>query len=106
MTSVTDLLLLFARIAREHAVVPSELSSPEASSIQEHRGGLPEGSLSWQLSERNSSLSEDNRNSDLSATMVKIGTSDTDIPVTQLPMVLGYGAGAICYLLRNGSLCV
>jgi hypothetical protein len=102
LTSVTDLLLLFAKIAREHAVVPSELSSPEASSIQEHRGGLPEGSLSWQLSERNSSLSEDNRNSDLSATLVKIGTSDTDISLTQLPVILGYGAGAICHLLRNG----
>ena len=94
--------MLFARLAREHAIIPSELSSPEASSIQEHRNGIPEGSLSWHLSERNSSLSEDNRNSDLSGTMVKIGSSDTDISLTQLPVILGYGAGAICHLLRNG----
>lgn len=94
---------MFAKIAREHAVIPSELSSSEASSIQELRSVLPEGSLSWQLSERNSSLSEDNRNSDVSATMVRIGGNDEDIPVAQLPVILGYGAGAICHLLRNGS---
>ena len=93
----------FVKTAREMES-GGEFSPAGVGTPVEHKYVFPEASMSWQFSERNSPFSEELRNSDLSWTTPRVSNSD-ETAVTSMPiaMTLGYGAGAIRHLMKNGG---
>lgn len=87
-------------IAQEHHVIPAEmaLESMSPNSPLDRRICTD----SFRGIERGSSLSEDSRMSEGS---IRLSSSDPDMPrytLSHIPMWLGFAAGALCYLAKNG----
>lgn len=104
-TTIDGVLRGFVKTAREMES-GGEFSPAGVGTPVEHKYVFPEASMSWQFSERNSSFSEELRNSDLSWTTPRVSNSD-ETAVTSMPiaMTLGYGAGAIRHLMKNEDNC-
>ena len=93
----------YVSLAGDNDVTPREDQSVLVASPTECRLVFGHENTPSKASSRNSSYSEENRLSEGARVGSEEKRKANAYVVTHIPLWLGFAAGAICYLLKNGS---